>query len=263
MPTINFPDFGQALAPFLSQFQAQQGLIQQQLAMQQAREAAAQQRYEALLTAQQTRDADDRARRQQYEDSVRSTIMDLMKQQAPTAESLANSPEARSFQRLQERSGQLMRARQAEAADLRGIGMTERGETGGALASTTAVGERELAERTYGMQAQLMSRELQARRQQIMQALQMGAGMVSDEQRQSMMRELSQTDAALRQTMGLQGGIGNLLGLGQQGGQGFGQLSLGLLGAVNQNQQYYTGLGADIGYKEALLNQTPYQYLFD
>ena len=112
-------------------------------------------------------------------------------------------------------------------------------QTGGALAGQAAGGAREAAENIAGFQSQLAAREMQSRRQQLMQALQMGAGLLSADQQRDLQRELSTLDAAIRQQLG-QG----QLALGQ------GQLGLG-----------YDTLGADIGYRQAMLNQMAGQYM--
>lgn len=79
-----------------------------------------------------------------------------------------------------------------------------------------------------------------------MQALQLGAGMMSSEQQNAIRRELSQLDASLRRELAKED-------LGLRSFLGGGQLSLGLLSALQSNDQFYDRLGADVGIQNELL----------
>jgi hypothetical protein len=117
---------------------------------------------------------------------------------------------------------------QEPSAPPQGEGM----RTGGALGSSIEGGQRQAAENIAGFQSQMMGRELQAKRQQLMQALQMGAGLLSADQQRDLQRELGTLDAAIRQQLGQ------------------GQLGLG-----------YDQLGSQIGMNQANLNQQALMYL--
>ena len=245
------PDFG----ALYKQQQDYLGQMQQQ-------QSAAQAQLQQMLQAQQARMGEDTQRRQQYENAVRGNIMGILGQGPVDADKIANNAEARGYSRLAERSQQQLRAQQAERGAAMGTGATTQGEQSGALASGIEGGQRDLAERTFAMQGQLMGRELTERRQQLMQAMQMGAGLMTAEQQNQLRTELAQIDTAMQQSqMGQQGSMG-LMGLMQQGNLGQGQLGLGFLNSFRQNDQFYSGLGADMGYKQAQLNANPFQYLF-
>ena len=186
-----------------------------------------------LMRLQEGRAAQDAARRAAFEDQLRTTLMDLIRrgQEPVDADAIGNSQEAKSFARVQERAMQRYRAQAAEQRAAQGIGQNQRGEVSGALGSDIQGGQSELAEKIAAFESRLVAEQINNRRQQLMQALQLGAGMLSGEQSNAIRRELAQLDAALqRETFHAD--------LGLRGFLGGGQLSLGLLGAMNQNQQF-------------------------
>lgn len=83
--------------------------------------------------------------------------------------------------------------------------------------------------------------------QEIMSALALGGGMLSDQDRLALQERLANLDAQLRRE-----GLSAQTSLGQgdlalRGELGRGQLNLGLLGALLQNQQFGQNLGANLG----------------
>lgn len=210
-----------------------------------------------LMRSQEERATADAARRAAFEDQLRSTLMDLIRrgQEPVDANAIGNSQEAKSFARVQERALERYRAQAAEQRAAQGIGQNQQGEVSGALGSDIQGGQSELAEKIAAFESRLVADQINQRRQQLMQALQMGAGMLSGEQSNAIRRELAQLDAALqRETFHAD--------LGLRGFLGGGQLSLGLLGSLNQNQQFYDRMGYDY---DVMGNENvwrPYDYLF-
>ena len=243
-----------------------------------------------LMQAQEARAAQEAQRRAAQEDQFRTTLMEMIKRgQEPIDYNAAmNTPEAKGFARVQERAQERYRAQAAEQRAAQGLGQNQFGEVSGALGSDIQQGETEVAENIAGFQSKLIADQINRRRAELMQALQLGAGMLSGEQSNDLRRELSQLDAALQREsfqadLGLRGQLGGgqlslglldslmgndryYAGLNQQGGQFDRGLAAEMerfnRGLTSQNDQFYSGLGANLGYQQALLNQNPFQYLF-
>lgn len=134
-------------------------------------------------------------------------------------------------------------------------------ESAGSLANLR--GEKRMAaertgQATGGFQAQLLGRELSAKRAEIADALQSMGGMLSADQQANLTRELGNIDSQLRSVgTGFQGAGVGFGGAAAAGGLGLGFGRLGLdteLGrgalsnelqrALMQNQQFYSGLGS-------------------
>lgn len=93
------------------------------------------------------------------------------------------------------------------------------------------------------MAADLVGRELQARRSQISDALTKMGNTISDDQRRALEDKLQTLDATIRQK-----------GLDVQRELGLGDLNLRGIGQQLQNQQFDKRLGFDIGSEQARLN---------
>lgn len=198
-----------------------------------------------LLQAQEARAAQEAAQRRAFEEQLRTVLMDLIRKgQEPI--STEQTPEAKAFGRVKERALQRYRAQQAEQRAAQGIGQTQQGEVSGALASDIQGGEAQLAEQIAAFESRLVADQINRRREQLMQALQLGAGMMSSEQQNAIRRELAQLDASLRRELAKED-------LGLRSFLGGGQLSLGLLSALQSNDQFYDRLGADVGIQNELL----------
>lgn len=117
-------------------------------------------------------------------------------------------------------------------------------EGAGSLANLR--GEKRMAaertgQATGGFQAQLLGRELSAKRAEIADALQSMGGMLSADQQANLTRELGNIDSQLRSVgAGFQGA-----GVGFGGAAAFGGLGNELQRALMQNQQFYSGLGSE------------------
>ena len=122
-------------------------------------------------------------------------------------------------------------------------------------------GERRMASEGLGhavggLRAELMGRELTARRNEIANSLAGMAGMLSGDQESSLRQQLGLLDSAIaQQQIGLQRDLGfGDLDLRRE--LGFGDLDLRRLLADRQNDQFYSGLGseedrfaADLGFR--------------
>lgn len=186
------------------------------------------------------------ARRRSFEDTVRQQVLGLL-QAGQRPIDADTSPEARAFRRISERQLAMNRAQQAEQRAARGVGAVGGGEVSGALESDIATGQSQLAERLQAFESQLVSQQLRERRQQLMDALRLGAGILSRDQSDALQRELATIDAQLRRELGF-------ADIGLRGFLGGGQLSLGLIQTLLNNQLGYDRLGFDIGALEAGLN---------
>jgi hypothetical protein len=142
------------------------------------------------------------------------------------------------FQRASDRDTARKRAELAERSAARGTL-----NAGGFDVDT----ERILTEQGQNEQAfetQLAGTELRSQRDQVMRALELGAGRLSDTERNALAERLAQLDAALRREgLALQGLLGNR------------SLNIQERGQSNQNNQFYDQLGASIGLNQAQLNQ--------
>lgn len=132
------------------------------------------------------------------------------------------------FQRANQRDASRRRAEAAERAAARGT-LNAGGFDVDVERISSEQGQKEAA-----FESQLAAQELQNQRNQIMRALELGAGRLSDTERNELAQRLAQLDAALR-----------LKGLDLQA-QGINQ----------NNQQFYDSLGANIGLNQAKLNQS-------
>lgn len=110
---------------------------------------------------------------------------------------MERSPEAEAYRRVQQRELMENRAQLAESAGRTGQ-ISGRGEMGGGVQGEIAQGQEGLAERMQAMQSQLVGRELQSRRDQLMSALQMGSGVMGRDQEGVLRRELAALDATLQ-----------------------------------------------------------------
>jgi hypothetical protein len=190
-----------------------------------------------------------------FEDAIRNQILGLIQssQQPVNADEINASPEARAYRRISEREMQGQRARMAEQLAARGQGQNQFGEQGGALQSGIQGGGEQLAERMQAMESQMVAKELMGRRQQLMDALRLGAGILSQDEQGQLQRELAALDNQLRRELG----FADINLRGQLGG---GQLSLGLLQTLLGNQQFYDKLGFDVGDMESLFNQNAMRF---
>lgn len=133
--------------------------------------------------------------------------------------------------------------------------MYAQGITGGGVDTAMQGAQQQANEGRAGFVGNLMYQELQNRRDQLQQALQLGAGLLTAEQENKLKKQLGDLDAAVRrQGYTVQSQLGNreldirrMLGLGD--------LALGVRGQDLGNSQFLQNLGFLIGSKQADLNQ--------
>lgn len=111
-------------------------------------------------------------------------------------------------------------------------------------------------------ESQVVGREIQARRQQIQQALGMFGESLSDDQRRALQKQLADLDAQLRREgLSTQSGLG-MADIGLRRELGTGSLSNQLLGLLLNNQQFGDRLGLDAALAQAGLNRDALLSLF-
>jgi len=142
------------------------------------------------------------------------------------------------FQRANQRSTARKRAALAERAAARG------GINAGGFDVDTERLLSEQGENEQAFEANLAGQELNKQRDQVMRALEIGAGRLSDQERNALTQKLADLDAAIRRE-----------GLSLQKLLGMRGLDLQALGLGQQNAQFYDNLGAQVGLNEAQLNQ--------
>lgn len=99
------------------------------------------------------------------------------------------------------------------------------------------------------------------RMQQIQSALSLGGGLLSDQDRMALQREMAELQAQLqREGLSLQGSLGSQdIGLRRELGSG--QLNLGLLNALLGNQQFGQGLASSNALQTQAMNQRALEIL--
>lgn len=113
----------------------------------------------------------------------------------------------------------------------------------GALRGQERMASERAGQAAGGFEAELVGREIQARRGEIMQSLQMLSSILSDQERMALQRELAEMDAQLRR-------------LGIETGARADSARLG-----EQARQFDNQLGFQIGDREAYYNNQALQYL--
>jgi hypothetical protein len=153
----------------------------------------------------------------------------------------------------------LTRASEQRQAQLAEQMATEGLGDSGALQAGTERAMQDQGEASAVMRAQIMGQQLQAQRDQVMQALQLGGATMDAEKQRALAKQLASIDAAIRRQ-----------GLDVQSKLGQGQLNLGFFNALNQAQQYkqglsqanqhfYDTLGWDMGKFQTMYNQDLYK----
>ena len=140
--------------------------------------------------------------------------------------------------------------REAMAARSSALGTGQQGSSDAYLQSSA----ENLAKDNSSYESGLMMDEVKQRRQQILQLLNLGSGVLTADENRMLQEELGTMDAELKQ-LGLTSGAF----LGGSGIQT--QRDLGFAGMNQQNQQFYDKMGNDNGMQEALMNQMIMQQL--
>lgn len=212
----------------------------------------------------------------QFKDALLKMLND--NQQEPTINDPALKGQADAYSLAQTRAKE--RARSALAERMAGEG--GQGTSSGAFSNDLVGLEQQQGENEAGYNAGLVGTELQNRRNQLMAAATLAGNTLNAEEQRALQKQIADVDAAIRRE-GLkeQGRESDIdaelkrLGINTQAALGTednairrlattGQLNLGLLQALMQNQQFGQSLGADLGkfnasqgnsYLNALLSQ--------
>jgi hypothetical protein len=113
-----------------------------------------------------------------------------------------------------------------------------------------------------GMEAQLVSRELENRRREIQEALGSLKGMLTADQTMDLQRDLADIEAAIKREGLAQSGSLGQAELNLKDKLGTGGLNLDALRTMLQNQQFGQSLGFNIADREAYWNNAALQSLF-
>ena len=200
------------------------------------------------------READEKAA---WRNQVRGNIMDRYgKASAPVDE---NDPIISRARQVHDAASQraFNTGREAMASRSATIGGGGAGASDAYLQSSS----ENLAKDNSAYSSNLMMDEQDKRRQEIMQLLNLGAGVLTADENRMLQQQLGTIDAEMKQL-----GLSTNAFLGGQGLQnqrdlGFAGLDLSRYGMDQQNTQFYDRMGADMGMQEALMNQMIMQQL--
>jgi len=163
-------------------------------------------------------------------DPFRQQILDSLKQliaqgSEPIGD-VSNDPRSRAARTSAQRNYEQARSEAAERRASQGLLFS------GATETDINAAQQQRAETQQVVEAQIAGSLLQDRKEKLTTALQLGAGIISEDQRLQVQKELAQVEQALHST----------------------QLQLQLAQSLMQNQQFYDKLGYDLGLQEAGLN---------
>jgi hypothetical protein len=169
----------------------------------------------------------------------------MMNQGPVTMEDPIVKAQADAFAQAQQRGLEQTRAAMAERAAATGtLG------SGGFNADVQGA-YQDMGNQIAGQNASLLGQRLDQQRQEIQNALQMGGQYLSDQQKNALSLKLAQINDATQR-----------MGLGVQERLGTGQLNLGMLNALMQNQQAGNALGWDMSKFQWNANMSPWAGLF-
>lgn len=201
----------------------------------------------AMLQYMQQRDTQRDTENAALKEAQRSKLLELMGQDTNAA-SVSDpdlKPQADAYRLAQDRSAQQQREQLAERAAF--MGLNSGGQGSGAFESGIQGITEQAGENTAGFNADLIGRKIDARRQQLMQALQLADALGARSESQTLQSQLAALDAQMRQNA-----------LGVQNDLGRGQLGLGLLNTTLNNQQFYDRLGYDYAGLSTQANRDAY-----
>lgn len=173
-----------------------------------------------------------------YRNNIKSTILSLIKSGSapvdPNDPTIASATQA--FRGEGERALALLREKQAEAS-------RAGGRTAGSEESAVKGGYEDLGNAIGAYTANLQVQELNARRQQLMQAASLGAGVSNSDESNALQAQIAQIDAQLKELS-----LKSNTNLTQQG-------------ITNQNTQFYDNLANNMGSQTNTLDELLSTYL--
>ena len=180
------------------------------------------------------------------EDVFRNSLIGMMKQDPVDMNDPIVRAQSDAYSQAQQQGLEMTRAAMAERAGTEGtMG------SGGYNADVQSAYEN-MGQNIAGKNASLLGDRLNQQRQEIQNALTTGGQYLSDQQKNALTLKLSQISDATQR-----------LGLGVQERLGTGQLNLGMLQALMQNQQAGNSLGWDMSKFQWNANQAPWAGLFE
>lgn len=194
-----------------------------------------------------------------FADQVRNNIIGQMSQN-PTQASITDpdiAPVAEANRNALERARRGSQDALAERFAAEGMPVNS-----GAFDTAVQRGFQEAGQAQGAFEANLVNQKLQERRANIMQALQLGAGLLSDDQRNALQLQLAQLDAAVqREGLSTQRDLASMDDATKRM-LGIGGLNLGFIEAMLNQRNADNRLGFDIGNAEALYNQNALDRIF-
>lgn len=202
----------------------------------------------AILDYMRQQDAARTQQNQAVTDTTRQTLLNIMGQDTNNA-SINDAdikPQADAYRVASQRGATQERAALAERAASQGL--LSGGQSSGAFDAGIGGIQEQAGQHEASFNANLVGQKLQARKQQLMQALQIADALGARSEAQTLQSQIAALDAQLRTT-----------GMGIQSDLGRGQLGLGLLGTVLGSQNQNDRLGLD--YASLLTNANRNSYL--
>lgn len=169
-------------------------------------------------------------------DAFKKTLMDAMNKGPVSMNDPELKAQSEAFGVGQTRASEMQRAQSAERLASQGLG-----SSGAADSDYSGITERQ-GEKQAGFNAGLVGDAAKARRQEIMQAAAMAGNQLNAEDARGLQKELAQLDAQIRREGITQQGALGQADIGLRGRLGEGQLNLGMLQSLLQNQQFGRGL---------------------
>lgn len=189
-----------------------------------------------LLAGQNSRSQAD----MDYRNNVKQTVLSLIKSGSapvdPNDPTITSATQA--FRGEGERALALLREKQAEAS-------RAGGRTAGSEESAMKGGYEDLGNATGSYRANLQIQELNARRQQLMQAASIGAGVSNADDANALQSQIAAIDGQIKELS-----LKSNANLTQQG-------------ITNQNTQFYDNLASNMGNQKNTLDELLSQYLLN
>lgn len=155
-----------------------------------------------------------------------AALQEMIRQGQEPVGDVSNTPQAQANQIATQREYEHNRSAAAERRASQGLLFS------GPFEQDINGAQQQRSEKQGAFEAQIVQTILNDRKERLTSALQMSAGILSEDQRVGLQRELQQVNAALQQT----------------------QLKIMLAGSLFQNQQFYDNLGYGLGGTEAAAN---------
>lgn len=181
--------------------------------------------------------------------NVQEQVYKQINTPTPTRESPQVRAQVDPFAAAQERTRRTAENEAAERMSTMGMGES------GAMQNERRIAQERAGQATGAFEAGVMREELMSQRDQINKALEMGAGMMSNDQKDKLQRDLAALDAAIKREGLAQTGVLGATELDIRRQLGLGGLNVDLIRSLLGHQQGMADIGLRAGLGEADLNQ--------